>query len=49
LFALKERQQRGNGYKDLDGIQPRAKEKAGISAIVRTAKALCQLIFQAII
>lgn len=49
LFALKERQQRGNGYKDLDGIQPRVKEKTGISAIVLTAKALRQLIFQPII
>lgn len=46
---MKGRQQRGNGYKDLDGILPRVREKAGVPGIVHTAKALCQLIFQAII
>lgn len=49
LFVLKERQQRGKGYKDLSGRQPRVKEKPGIAAIVLPAKALCQLIFQPII
>lgn len=49
FVCIEKRQQRGNGYKDLGGIQPRVKEKTGISAIMLTAKALCQLIFQPII